>query len=92
MNRINQEQELYEEQDYKPKSLKSLLKLKKPAKHKIDYSFQDLGIEMQSYFKKIIWYLFHKYDELKIRDAFKICKEKGIKKVNYLVGIIKHIT
>ena len=93
MNRQLEEENIIEEQEYKLKSFGDLLKRRKPKKqkHKIDYRFQELGIEMQKYFKKNIWFLFTKYDELKLRDAFKICKKKGIKNIAYLLGIYRRM-
>jgi len=91
MNRQQQEENIIEQQDYKPKSLKDYLKTRKTKTTKADFRFQELGMEMQEYFKQNIWYLFYKYDEFQIKDAFTICKNKGIKKINYLVGIIRRL-
>uniref|UniRef100_A0A6H1ZQA3 Uncharacterized protein n=1 Tax=viral metagenome TaxID=1070528 RepID=A0A6H1ZQA3_9ZZZZ len=70
--------------------LKDLLKQKNfQPKHKVDYSFQDLGLEMQDYFKTNIWWIFHRnWGEEQIRDAFIACKRAKITKVSYLVGIL----
>jgi hypothetical protein len=60
---------------------------------KIEYGFQELGVEMQEYFKpkypSEVWALFYKYPEGLIRDSFKRCKKRGNTNVRYLVGIIK---
>ena len=60
---------------------------------KVDFPFQELGIEMQTYYDENIWWLFHKdYAPLgKIREAFKIAKAKNNKSVPYLIGIIKNL-
>lgn len=57
---------------------------------KIDYPYQELGIEMQRFFGRNIWYLFYKYKEDDIREAFTVCERKGKRSVPYLIGIIKH--
>lgn len=62
----------------------------KKSKAKINFSYQELGIELQKYFKTNTWWIFSRYEEWKIRDAFKICKEKGISSVNYLLGILRN--
>ena len=62
---------------------------KELKKHKIEYSFQEIGVQMSQYFKGNIWWIFHKHPEWKIRDAFKVCKKAGIYKINYLLGILK---
>ena len=56
---------------------------------KVDYSFQELGLELQQYFGKGVWWLFYRYKEADIRRAYEICQRKGNKNVNYLVGCIK---
>lgn len=60
---------------------------------KIDYSFQVLGLDMMAWFgkekKSWLWSLFYKFDEGAIRDAFEVCKKAKIKKINYLLGILK---
>ncbi len=64
-------------------------------KRKIDYSFQLLALDMVEYFgqekKKLIFSLFYKHKEEKIRDAFEICKKRKVKTINYLLGIIKKL-
>ena len=62
----------------------------KKTKKRIDFSYQALGIELQKYFKTNTWWMFHKYPENKIRDAFKVCKERGVNSIGYLIGIIKN--
>lgn len=95
MDRISKSLSIYERQwEKEGKTLKKpVFEIKKASKRKIDYSFQELGIEMQDYFtsakKSLIWSLFYKFREDKIRDAFKVCKEKGIQNIAYLMGILK---
>lgn len=57
---------------------------------KIEHSFQELGIEMQKFFGKNIWYLFYKHKEDDLRYAFSICQKKNKRSIPYLLGIIKH--
>ena len=56
---------------------------------KVEHSFQELGLELQQYFGKGVWWLFYKYKEEDIRRAFGICQRNGKTNVNYLVGCIK---
>ena len=63
---------------------------KKTEGKKVDHSYQELGIEMQRFFGRNIWYLFYKYKEQDLRDAFEICKRNNKKSVGYLIGIIRH--
>ena len=70
------------------------------GKRKIEYSFQELGLEMQKHFPKEqrgwMWSLFNPsasggYTENQIRQAFRVCQEKGILDVKYLRGVLKNI-
>jgi len=73
-------------------NLPTLKSLKEKRKEKIEYSFQEAGIELQQYFKvKWVWRLFYKYKESNIREALRICKEKGVTNPNYLIGILKNM-
>ncbi len=71
------------------------IKLSKPDKRKIDYSFQLLGLDMAEYYgkekQKLIFSLFYKHSEIKLRDAFEVCKKRGVKSINYMLGIIKKL-
>jgi hypothetical protein len=71
-------------------------------KSKIDFSYQELGLEMQEFFplkdRPRIWGSFYKYDERKIRDAFITCQKQfratndnKFKNINYLIGIVKKL-
>lgn len=74
-------------------------------KSKIDFSYQELGLEMQEFFplkdRPRIWGSFYKYDERKIRDAFYLCfkkyndknekKREKYREFSYCIGIIKKI-
>jgi hypothetical protein len=100
LDRIIKAEKITEEQLEKDRSgfkklSVDLSRFKQPNKKKIDYSFQELGIAMESWFgseqKKWLWSLFFKYQEDMIRDAFKVCKSRNIRKLNYLVGILKKL-
>lgn len=60
-------------------------------KHKIDYEYQEIGIEMSKYFKENIWWLFSKYPYPKIRQAFKKRQEEGVYKISHLLSDLKRI-
>ena len=64
---------------------------KELSKHKIDYEYQEIGVEMSKYFKENIWWIFHKYPYPDIRQAFKVCREKGIYTIGYLREVLKRI-
>ena len=59
---------------------------KELSKHKIDHSFQELGIEMSKHFKGNIWWIFNKYPENAIRIAFKKRQEEGVYRIDYLLN------
>ncbi len=65
---------------------------KKVGGKKVDYEYQEIGLEMQKWFNKNIWFIFYRpeADLDKIKNAFKICREKGKKEINYLLGILKN--
>ena len=56
---------------------------------KVECSFQELGLDLHTYFGRNVWWLFYKYKEEDIREAYEICKRRDIKNVNYLVGCIR---
>jgi hypothetical protein len=58
---------------------------------KIDFEFQELGLELEQWFGKKLYWLFYKpeADLEKVKQAFKVCRDKGIRKLEYLIGIIK---
>lgn len=93
MNRQEQEEEILNQQQFKFKRIKPDLKKYFTDKNpKIKYEFQELGIEMESWFGQNIWWIFSKSEaELsKTKQAFAICKKKNIKKVQYLLGILQN--
>jgi len=65
----------------------------KPVEHKIEYSYQDLGIQLEEYFNnKRVWTMFHKvgYTEHLMRYAWKECARRNIKAINYFETIIRN--
>ena len=50
-----------------------------------------LADEMTEYFGENCYWLFYKKEDWKIRNAFKICQEKRISSLRYLMGILKKI-
>lgn len=61
------------------------------SKRKVDFEFQQIGIELEPFYGKVIWSLFYKYPLVKIRDAHKVCVERGIITVKYLIGVMKNL-
>lgn len=67
----------------------------KPLK-KIDYEFQQLGLEMQEWFPKKdwkrMWTIFYRkgFTESLIRDAFLECKKRKVKGIGYLIAIVNN--
>jgi len=62
---------------------------KKTHREKIEHEFQEVGIELEKYFGKGLWWLFYKYHLDSIKKAFAICKKNDIKNPNYLLGCLK---
>ena len=92
MGRFSQEEEIINQQQFKFKKVGSDIKKYFTDKNpKIRYEFEEIGQDMEAWFGKNIWYIFYKPEaELdKVKRAFEICKKKNIKKIQYLIGIIK---
>ena len=53
--------------------------------------WQVLADEMTAFFGVNCYWILWKEEEWKVREAFKICREKQIPKVGYLLGIIKRL-
>ncbi len=64
--------------------------IKQRRDDRIKYSYQELGFEMQKYFKQNIWFIFYRYRESEIREAFQIC-QKEKKPFPYLMGILNNV-
>jgi hypothetical protein len=74
---------------HKEKSFKSLL-----YRHRtrdFNAAWEVLADEMTEYFGENCYWIFYKKEHRKIRNAFKICQEKGISSLKYLLGILKRI-
>ena len=69
----------------------------KESKHRIDWSYQELGIEMQGYFPpkdwRWMWSLFHdiRFNENKIIEGFRVCKEKGVYTIPFIIGVMNKL-
>ena len=79
-------------------TLKEILKgrreafLKKNKGKKVDYPFQEIGLELEEWFGQKCWFVFYKpeADLDKVKNALEICKTKEIKNIGYLLGILKN--
>lgn len=74
----------------KDKYLKNLEKRRE--KFKIDYEFQEVGLKLNNWFNiNCFWVLYRSEAELeKVKYGLKICEEKGIKNIGYLLRILKN--
>lgn len=66
----------------------SKYQIKKPIK-KFNSDWEVWADELSTYFKKNCYWIFHRYPKHQIINGYKQCKEKGIDKFNYLIGILK---
>ena len=60
---------------------------KKSPNHK--YAWQVTAQEISDYFKKPLYFLFYKYPEFQILNAYKWCKEKNISRYQILISLLK---
>lgn len=63
----------------------------KKSEKKIDFEFQQLGIELEPLYGKAIWPMFYKWPLVKIKDAHKVCMSRGITKIPFLIGVMKKL-
>ena len=65
---------------------------------KIEHEFQEVGIEMCTFFQLTkaqeskVWALFYKHDLKVIQDCFAICKKNNVQHINYFFGCLKRRT
>lgn len=45
--------------------------------------------EMSKFFGKPIYFLFWRYDRQKLYEAYRVCEEKRIASIKYLIGILR---
>jgi hypothetical protein len=64
--------------------------MKSPIRN-FNAEWEVLADEMTNYFGENCYWLFYKKEDWKIRNAFKICKEKRIGSLRYLIGILRKI-
>lgn len=57
---------------------------------KIDYEYQALGLEMKEKMGNC-FFLFYKYPLPNIREAWKVCSQRGIFTIPYMIGIMKRL-
>jgi hypothetical protein len=83
--------EITAEQHHFKKISPDLERYLKNQNPKVQYEYQEIGLEMQKWFGKNIWWIFSRPEAnlQKVRDALKICQQKGIKNIGYLIGILK---
>ena len=55
------------------------------------HEWQELGHEMSNKFGRQMYFLFYRYPENKIREAYKKCSEKGVYKISHLIENIKEL-
>jgi hypothetical protein len=60
-------------------------------KRNFNAEWEVLADEMTNYFGENCYWLFYKKEDWKIRNAFKICQEKRISSLRYLMGVLKKI-
>ena len=68
---------------------------KKLSKIKIESSHQAYAVEIRDNFpkeqEKLLWITFANYQEQDIRQAFRVCRDKGIYDVKYLRGVLRNL-
>ena len=74
---------------------KILAELKERQKNSpnFKYEWQELAHEMggKKKFNRQMYFIFYRYPENKIREAYRKCSEKGEYKVNHLIENIKNL-
>lgn len=60
---------------------------------KIEFEFQELCLEMEKIYGKLVWTLPYKrgFTEKRIRKAHEICKNKGKEGFPYLMGVLNKL-
>jgi hypothetical protein len=64
--------------------------VRKP-KRNFNAEWEVLADEMTNYFRENCYWLFYKKEDWKIRNAFKVCQEKRVRSLRYLMGILRKI-
>lgn len=74
-----------------------IIKIPEARESKFQYEFQELGVELEPYYGKLIWTIFWRLGNKKgftpyqIRKAHEICQKKGNLTFPYLVGVLKRL-
>ncbi len=58
-----------------------------------EFEFQEVGVELEPYYGKLIWTVFYRADatERRVREAHKVCLKKKIFNIAYLIGVMKRL-
>ena len=69
------------------------IKVPEPKKGRFDFEFQQLGVELEPIYGKGVWTLPYKpnFTEYKIREAHRICQQRGITTLGYLIGVVNKL-
>jgi len=67
-----------------------MFRIRSPQKN-FNAEWEVLAYEMTDYFGENCCWLFYKKEDWKIRNAFKVCKEKRISSLRYFMGFLKNI-
>jgi hypothetical protein len=63
----------------------------KPPRRNYHSEWEVMADEMTEYFGENCYWLFYKKEDWKIRNAFKICREKRINSFRYFMGVLKNL-
>ena len=61
------------------------------SRRNFNAEWEVLADEMTTYFGKNCYWIFRRKEDWKIRNAFQICRIKGIRSLSYLMGILKKL-
>jgi hypothetical protein len=79
--------------DYESLLNKRRAEFEKKNPEKIDYEFQEVGVEMVKWFQPkrpgAVWAVFHKHDLKLIQECFAICKKNDKRSLPYFFGCVK---
>jgi len=65
-------------------------RIRSPKRH-FHAEWEVLADEMTEYFGENCFWLFYKHADWRIRNAFKICKDKRISSFRYFMGVLKNL-
>ena len=77
------------------KSIGEILKTERKPDTRVEYEYQEIGLEMQKWFPKsewrLIWPLFYKYPVYSVKRAFKETRDRNKKTVRYLIVVLRNM-